>query len=171
MRSPVYRFEDAERFWRKVRRGGEAECWEWQAYRRPDGYGEFGVGKGIVRTHRFAWQLANGPIPSGLWVLHRCDNRPCVNPAHLFAGTPLDNARDMIAKGRNIAAIRPGYAPRGERQGSSKLTAADVIQIRGLLKSGRRTAEIAAQFAITDNYVRVLGRRVQWAHLPEEVTS
>lgn len=76
-------------------------CWEWLAYRDRKGYGRFMVpGSKTSLAHRFSWELHRGPIPTGMCVLHRCDNPPCVNPAHLFLGTLQDNVRDMIQKGR-----------------------------------------------------------------------
>ena len=78
------------------------ECWEWTGYRLPHQYGRIlGREKKLIGAHQAAWVLVNGPIPHGLWVLHRCDNRACCNPAHLFLGTRLDNARDMVSKGRS----------------------------------------------------------------------
>ncbi len=82
-------------------------CWLWMASRRsPKGYGQ------VVRygkpqsAHRVSWELANGPIPKGLCVLHKCDNPPCVNPSHLFLGTPKDNADDSIRKGRRGSLLK-----------------------------------------------------------------
>lgn len=92
-----------ERFWEKVVRGDR--CWAWAAYRGPAGYGIITDRSRRVRTvqaHRLSWEIHNGPIPEGLCVLHRCDNPPCTNPAHLFLGTHADNAQDKASKGRNV---------------------------------------------------------------------
>jgi len=91
-----------ERFWARVKKGKPDECWEWTASKNPKGYGWFRPGsKGCpFHAHRIAWRIANGPVPVGLCVLHRCDNPPCCNPHHLFLGTQLDNVRDKVQKGR-----------------------------------------------------------------------
>lgn len=89
---------DPDVFWQNVR--GDRDCWVWIGPRAANGYG---IVNGYHFTERFAhrlsWTMANGPIPSGLWVLHSCDNKPCVNPEHLFLGTALDNAHDRDRKG------------------------------------------------------------------------
>ena len=88
------------RFWAKVDKSGE--CWVWTAALHTTGYGIFGIGgKRVDRAHRISWAIANGPIPEGAHILHHCDNRPCVNPAHLFIGTNQDNVNDCIKKGRH----------------------------------------------------------------------
>lgn len=94
-------FED--RFWEKVKRGAVNECWEWQAAKTSNGYGRLTSGRrNNLKAHRVAYALANGGfVDDKTNILHRCDNPPCCNPAHLFSGTKRDNTQDMIAKGRN----------------------------------------------------------------------
>jgi hypothetical protein len=78
-------------------------CWLWEGAQNNVGYGKIGLGGGDGGSglvHRLLWEQANGPIPAGMFVLHRCDVRACCNVDHLFLGTPLDNMQDMHAKGR-----------------------------------------------------------------------
>ena len=89
-----------ERFWTKVERRADGECWPWTARCDDAGYGSFKVARRLVKAHRIAWELTHGMIGDGLHVCHHCDNPPCCNPAHLFVGTRSDNMRDMAAKGR-----------------------------------------------------------------------
>jgi hypothetical protein len=90
----------SERFYRKVRQEGEGGCHVWTGAHNVWGYGRLKIGGKMYSAHRVAWEFTNGPIPGGLFVLHRCDNRHCVNPEHLFLGTQLDNVHDMHAKNR-----------------------------------------------------------------------
>jgi hypothetical protein len=87
-----------ERFWAKV--GKTESCWLWTGSRLGRGYGMFRHNGKTVKAHRIAWELEYGPVPQGLYVLHTCDNPPCVRPEHLFLGTQFANMRDMVSKGR-----------------------------------------------------------------------
>lgn len=89
---------DEERFWSHVDKSGE--CWIWTASRVPWGYGKTVRNREETYAHRYSWEMAYGPIPDGMLVMHSCDNPPCVNPSHLLLGTPKDNMDDMRAKGR-----------------------------------------------------------------------
>ena len=83
-----------QRFWDKVAIREPWECWEWQAHIHHTGYGAFGMNNASVFAHRVSWALAFGDIPGNMVVMHRCHNKPCVNPGHLRLGTQADNARD-----------------------------------------------------------------------------
>lgn len=100
----------AERLWEKVdRSAGPDACWPFMGAKMHNGYGHLGAGgrnDGQVAAHRVAYQDQVGPIPEGLNVLHRCDNRPCCNPRHLWIGTQRENLLDMIAKGRHPMMVK-----------------------------------------------------------------
>lgn len=131
----------AERFWSKIEPGAPDECWSWAYCKNAHGYGRLNVGgHRIELAHRVAYEVTFGPIPDGLCVLHRCDNRACCNPAHLFLGTPADNSADMVAKGRSPRTV-------GERNGRTKLTDSQITQLRGLARRGVPNRSLATMFA------------------------
>ena len=134
------------------------QCWEWTGTKNRDGYGIVKINKQEQRTHRVAWRLSNGPIPKEQCVLHRCDNRCCTNPAHLFLGTQQDNIADMIAKGRQVI-------PKGVQHGNSKLTEKDVLKIRSLKQQGVGRLDIAKQFGIYKSTVDKITSRQSWKHI------
>jgi hypothetical protein len=100
-----------EDFWSRVNIGAPDECWEWKDARHNQGYGRLGDS---AYTHRIAWELTHGPIPSGSVIMHRCDNPPCCNPNHIQVATQGDNIRDCSAKGRlNSYNSRKTHCPNG----------------------------------------------------------
>lgn len=124
-------------FWEKVSK--TEGCWLWTGAKRWDGYGRFNPCFKQMTAHRYSWELVNGPLPEGMHVLHRCDNPPCVNPAHLFIGTIKDNATDKAQKGR---------AP-------AKLTHDQVVEIKQALKApyfGQLKA-LAAQYGVSASLI------------------
>lgn len=150
--------EFEEFFWSLVARGGEQDCWEWQGLRHYKGYGEIAVARRRhEKAHRVAWTLTHGPIPEGLCVLHRCDNPPCCNSAHLRLGTNLENVEDAVTKGRRAI---------GERAGRAKLTETDVLAIRAAHSRGEAfTATLATKYGISSRHVSAIVRHESWRHI------
>lgn len=156
-----------ETFWSKVNQTDT--CWEWTGKSKPDGYVQFHLGGKFQYIHRIARELTHGPIGGGLFVLHKCDNRLCCNPAHLFLGTHQDNMDDMKNKWRQAQGATHSrriheVAARGERNGISKLTIDDVREIRRLASSGMRGTDIARQFGVHKNNVYHIVDQITWRH-------
>lgn len=105
-------------------------CLEWTGATDGGGYGRIAAGRkqdGNIGTHRLAWELEHGPIPEGLWVLHRCDNPPCCEVEHLFLGTPAENSHDMMDKRRGRGQFGPGHV-----NIKAKLTREQALAIRSM---------------------------------------
>lgn len=152
------RVTEPELFWMYVTRGDG--CWLWTGAKHRDGYGRFNARTGMVIAHRYVWTLHHGAIPAGMDVCHTCDNRQCVNPAHLWLGTHVENMADSKLKDRHS---------RGERNRRNKLVAAQVLEIRANPpKLGGRWTEVrecAARYGVTPGAIYCIITRRSWAHL------
>ena len=135
-----------------------AYCWRWTAGTFSNGYGQFRVGSRKVRAHRAAYERLVGPIPDGMRVCHRCDNRPCVNPDHLFLGTDLDNARDRDAKGRGR--VRPARLT-GASNPAAKLSTAEVFEIRRAARHETQRS-LAKRFGVSQSQIGNIVRGTSW---------
>lgn len=148
-----------ERFWSYVEKG--PGCWRWLAKTDRDGYGRFWVLPKTVRSHRFAWELENGPIPHGLAICHRCDNPTCVRPDHLFLGTNLDNVRDCVRKGRRRYGV-------GEANPCARLTAEAVVEMRRLFFVERmKQRDIARRFGVSQAAACLAISGQRWRHVSD----
>ena len=139
------------RFWPKVAKSETNVCWEWQAGRLKSGYGWVRTPAGNKTASRVAAYLSGvlDDLSSTLCVLHRCDNPPCCNPAHLFTGTNADNVADRVAKGRTVCSPLHGQA-----NGASKLTDAQTKQIRDLYKSTNYSqSQLAKMFGVRQSHI------------------
>lgn len=151
-----------QRFWKYVERRGPQECWEWTGAKDGNGYGHIKfVGGCNIRAHRLSYFLAHRKDPAALMVCHACDNRVCVNPAHLWLGTGDENMADMATKGR--AARREAG---GEKNGNAKLTAAQIETVKGLIRRGRNNTEIARMFGVTHQAISRIRRGKAWGDKP-----
>jgi hypothetical protein len=136
-----------QRFWSKVRKTDG--CWLWTAgTSRASGcgiYGKFSVGYTTWQAHRIAWMLTNGYMPPITLIRHTCDNSLCVRPDHLLPGSVADNARDRVERGR---------APRGDANGKTKLSSAQLRALRETIAAGDKTqVELAVEYGLTVSYV------------------
>lgn len=154
---PKTNLTEEERYWAKVDRRGDDECWPWTASTNKSGYGTFGVNGGSVLAHRYGYKLAFGPFDPDLCVLHHCDSPPCQNPACFFLGTRTDNNADRHAKGRSA---------RGERMGAHVVLTEDTVRaMNSLYHDGVEVPAIAAQFGINLGTLKSVIEGRSWVHL------
>jgi hypothetical protein len=152
--------KDITRFWSKVDKRSSDECWPWKAKHKCKGYGMFYWG-GFYNGHhtqasRVAYALTFGD-PGELEVLHRCDNRLCCNPSHLFAGTQADNMHDMIKKNRSLY-----IGKKGENHHLHVLKKDQVIEIKHRLKAGEKQTHLAKEFGVHWQTVHLISKNRIW---------
>lgn len=151
------------RFWAIVNKSAPAPahrpelgpCWLYEAPGNDFGYVSVSLFGRSVHVHRASWEMASGPIPPGALVCHHCDVPNCVNPAHLFLGTPLSNMRDRDAKGRHRAA-------HGELNGNAKIGAADVIAIRERAARGERQRALGIEYRLSEAQIHRIVKGKRW---------
>lgn len=162
---------DAERFWTKVVKSSgvygdsgryKTECWCWTAGKE-SGYGRIMIQRKLILAHRLSWEMHFDKIPKDQCVLHKCDNRGCINPHHLFLGTRKDNNIDRQTKGRSSGG-RNGGGHKGEKNGRAKLTESDIIDIRSR-PSSQTAAFIAKEYGVKKETIYAIRNGRLWPHI------
>lgn len=189
---------EATRFWNKVDKNGPLpnqdnphykgmdRCWEWTAG-TSNGYGMVSIKRKSVRAQRLVWMMTVGKITPDDFVCHKCDNRKCLNPGHLFLGDQEDNIADAVKKGRMASGethgsrTRPECVPRGgkhyaiidpkprrigEQNGRAKLTEADIVAIRSeYAEGGTGYKKLGIKYGVTTNNIFQIVTRQTWKHV------
>lgn len=153
-----------EKFYNSFDKGKKDQCWIWYGSKQPmtnttdKYYGRVWYKRQGILAHRLAWMLKNQqPIPVDKFVCHRCGNSICVNPHHLYLGTPQSNCEDML---------RHGTACIGSKSSAAKLTEGMVVEIRKLCNDGKiQLKEIARQYGITYSNLWCINSRKTWTHI------
>lgn len=144
------------RFWAKVKKADTNCCWIWKGSKSTAGYGYLSVNGRMIPAHRYSYSLTYGPIDNNLYVCHRCDNPPCVNPDHLFIGTAQDNAADLVKKGRR----------KGSRHNHAVFMESEVMGIRNLISRQKVTQRLIAKiYNVDPTTIRDIIHRRTWVHI------
>jgi hypothetical protein len=160
-----YLEKSIDRFKKLIMINENSDCHEWTGSIQSNGYGRFNVFGRSMYAHRFSALMKIGILRSGMDVCHKCDNRKCVNPDHLFIGTRKDNMRDAVSKGRHASGEKLSVSKRGDKSHLSKLTAAEVLEIRSMKLKGVKTKELSEKFNISSDNIRRIIRKDTWRYI------
>ena len=138
----------------------ENVCWNWQGTKDKNGYGVLNHTKKALKAHRISYEIYYSKPLNQLHCLHKCDNPSCVNPLHLFSGTNLDNVRDKIQKGRCFTGNQ-----KGSKNGFSKLTEKEVIEIRNLYNMGVSKKDLSKKYNVHKSNIHYIVTNKTWIHL------
>lgn len=160
------KYEDPKvRFWRYVDKNGPNGCWIWRGGFHSNGYGQFHESRPVRKgwqAHRYAYATSVEEIPDGKLCCHRCDNRKCVNPGHIFLGTHKDNAQDAVSKGR-ASFQNPDVTYRsGEDHPAHRFIESDILKIISLKKTGMFNGDIGILFKTSKDHVSQIIRGTIW---------
>jgi len=150
------------RFLNSVYQRSDDECWPWLGAINSNGYGNFICDGSTHKAHRISFRIFSGELSTDDVILHKCDNRACVNPRHLVKGTQAENIKDMLNKNRD------NYSHKGSSNGRSKLHEEDVKQIKQMLISQKLQRDIADQFNVSISTISQINRGVIWKHVEIE---
>ena len=140
------RVTKSEKFWRHVDERDFSKCWPWQGPRDSAGYGQANWQGRILRAHALSLDLSGRPVPKGMHSCHTCDNKSCVNPAHLYVGTPAQNSRDAVLAGSH----------------AKKLCKSDVIEIRASSLGAKSLSEL---YGVSETMIYQIKSRKKWKHI------
>lgn len=133
-------------------------CWEWTGATW-DGYGEFWLAGTSRRAHRVSYRMYVGNIPNDMCVLHKCNNRRCVNPEHLYLGSKQDNAQDAIAAGTINTTYKVNFSRR------AKLSNDDVVCIKKMLRDHIKQWLIAWIYQVKPGTISAINTKINWSHV------
>lgn len=151
---------DEETFWTKVKKGSPDECWPWLAGKKTSGYGAAQYHGKLLSASKVAYMLTFGEVPLGLFVCHKCDNRSCCNPNHLWLGTPLENSADCRRKGRN-----PMWLENSDQNPAAKLKLEDIKEIRRrYFGKVSQQKELAIEYGVTKRTIHNITSGISWKH-------
>ncbi|HLM56382.1 MAG TPA: HNH endonuclease [Pyrinomonadaceae bacterium] len=156
-RIPKFHSTQIARFWKRVDSSrGPDDCWLWSGHIGENGYGIISINGRGYKAHRVSFFLEHGRISNDRLILHRCDVRACVNPSHLFQGTPKDNSQDAVRKGRNTRLY-------GERNGKAKLSRESVLAIRRMCRRPNvYQKDVARHFGVSEATVSYVVNGGRW---------